>query len=263
MKDIKKLIAIILGICVILIAGLCFFKLSEKDKNESKDDSKKSIKVQMTSECRDGSADAVLAAYCGEKKITSNQLEDAAAIIQQRLENRNLSNCSVSADADSMQLSAHYEWSDRGAGYDPEKIVYDLIKNNNISVRKGSDTIMDPQTGFFYPSGDIIAENKNIILAATTGENTSCGIKVTLDDESGTLLTQSAEELKNDNMPFTLWIDDSMLYSFFADKVGDNTFIVDEIFDTYLEANDFAIQLMDKPLEIELSVEDVTYSYSE
>lgn len=262
MKDVKKLIAVIAGIVVIVIAGLCFFKVSEKDKEKIKDDSKKSVKVQMTSECRDGSADAVLI-YCGEKKATSNQLEDAAEIVRQRLENRGLNNCSVTVDADSMQFSAHYEWSNRGAGYDPEKIVYDLININNISIRCGSDTIMDPQTGFFYPSGDIIAENSNIVLASATGENTSCGIKVTLDDESGALLTESAEELKNDNMPFTLWIDDSMLYSFFADKIGDNTFIVDEIFDTNLEANDFSCRLMDAPLEIELSIEDVAYNYSE
>lgn len=176
-------------ILVVIIAALGYVAAMGLDFSVGKTD----IRVKGANDMRfgidiRGGIEAIYEAKDPEVKPTEEQLEAARAVIETRLDLKNITDREISVDVDNAMIIVRFPWASNEIDFDPQKAIAEIGETAMLTFRD--------------PEGNVLLRGETIKSSTPEykPEDRSYHIALEFDSEGAQLFEEATAQLVNQNM---------------------------------------------------------------
>lgn len=204
------------------------------------DDVKGAINMRFGIDIR-GGVEAIFEPVDLKRKPTSNELESARIIIENRLDAQNVTDREVTVDKKGGYIIVRFPWKSDETDFNPENAIKELGEMAKLTFRDSD--------------GNILLEGKNVENAKAVKDNSLTGTKymvsLSFDNEGEKLFQKATKELVGKNMP--IYMDEVLISNPRVEgEISGGEAVINNI-DTYKEANELAQKINSGALPFSLS----------
>lgn len=210
MKRTGKSVSIILILVILAFAYTSFFGISSQLGARTDTYIKGAGDIRFGIDIR-GGVDVTFAP-ADDADATDKQMDQATAVIKQRLIGQNITDYEVYTDYNKDRIIARFPWKSDEKDYDPQKAIDELGKTALLTFREGKE--QDSETG--EPTGvtasNIILSGTDVTSASVTlDENNQPVVSLELDSEGTSKFADATGKLYTSKGTISIWLDNDMI----------------------------------------------------